>query len=121
VISWFQNLRVCKFNSYRYRVAQGGWGLAFVVYPTAMGLFGPGAGQFFAVCFWVMVLCLGVDSAFSLIESPICAVGLALFTLFLLAVRLVQLASATRSHRSSRLPLTLTRGSVDDSRYGPCN
>ena len=25
-------------------VAQGGWGLAFVVYPTAMALFGPGAG-----------------------------------------------------------------------------
>jgi SNF family Na+-dependent transporter len=55
-------------------VAQGGWGLAFVVYPTAMGLFGPGAGQFFAVCFWLMLLALGVDSAFSLIESPICVV-----------------------------------------------
>lgn len=53
-------------------VAQGGWGLAFVVYPTAMALFGPGTGQFFAVCFWVMLLCLGVDSAFALIEAPIC-------------------------------------------------
>lgn len=55
-------------------VAQGGWGLAFVVYPTALATFGQGAGQFFAVCFWIMLLCLGVDSAFALIEAPICAV-----------------------------------------------
>ena len=53
-------------------VAEGGWGLAFIVYPTAMATFGgSGGGQFFAVCFWVMLLCLGVDSAFALIEAPI--------------------------------------------------
>ena len=33
----------------------------------------PDPGQFFAVCFWLMLLCLGVDSAFALIEAPICA------------------------------------------------
>jgi SNF family Na+-dependent transporter len=54
-------------------VAEGGWGLAFVVYPTAMALFGPGAGQFFAACFWLTLLSLGVDSAFALIEAAICA------------------------------------------------
>ena len=52
---------------------QGGWGLAFVVYPSAMSLFGVPGGQFFATCFWVMILCLGIDSAFALIESVICA------------------------------------------------
>ena len=54
-------------------VAEGGWGLAFVVYPTAMALFGHGAGQFFAACFWLTLLSLGVDSAFALIEAAICA------------------------------------------------
>ena len=52
---------------------QGGWGLAFVVYPSAMSLFGVPGGQFFATCFWIMILCLGIDSAFALIESVICA------------------------------------------------
>lgn len=52
---------------------QGGWGLGFVVYPSAMSLFGVPGGQFFATCFWVMILCLGIDSAFALIESVICA------------------------------------------------
>jgi SNF family Na+-dependent transporter len=57
-------------------VAEGGWGLAFVVYPTALALFGPGTGQFFAVCFWVMLLCLGVDSTFALIEAGSCTAAL---------------------------------------------
>ncbi len=44
-----------------------------MVYPSAMSLFGVPGGQFFATCFWVMILCLGIDSAFALIESVICA------------------------------------------------
>ena len=44
-----------------------------MVYPTAMALFGHGAGQFFAACFWLTLLSLGVDSAFALIEAAICA------------------------------------------------
>ena len=55
-------------------VAEGGWSLAFVAYPSAMALFeGPGAWQFFSVSFWLTLLCLGVDSAFALAEAVVCA------------------------------------------------
>ena len=54
-------------------VAQGGWGLAFVVYPAAIATFGDGAAQFFAFCFFLMLLCLAIDSLFALIDGVITA------------------------------------------------
>ena len=48
-------------------VAEGGPGLAFVVFPTALCLM-PGARVFTAL-FFAMLLALGVDSAFSMVES----------------------------------------------------
>ena len=55
-------------------VAEGGWSLAFVVYPTAFATFGDVWGQIFATCFWLAILTLGVDSAFALTEAVVCAV-----------------------------------------------
>ncbi|HII71677.1 TPA: sodium-dependent transporter [Candidatus Woesearchaeota archaeon] len=48
-------------------VATSGPGLAFVVFPQALSLM-PWAG-FFSVVFFVMLLTLGIDSAFSLVEA----------------------------------------------------
>jgi SNF family Na+-dependent transporter len=59
---------------FRFKLAalhKGGWGLAFVVYPTALALFGPGTSQFFAVCFWLVLIMLGIDSVFAYIEAAI--------------------------------------------------
>ena len=55
-------------------VADGGWSLAFVVYPSAFASFGVPGGQIFATLFWVAILTLGVDSAFALTEAVVCAV-----------------------------------------------
>lgn len=55
-------------------VAEGGWSLAFVVYPTAFATFGSPGGQIFATSFWLAILTLGVDSAFALTEAVVCAV-----------------------------------------------
>uniref|UniRef100_A0A7S0J9Q0 Transporter n=1 Tax=Calcidiscus leptoporus TaxID=127549 RepID=A0A7S0J9Q0_9EUKA len=54
-------------------VAAQGPGLAFVVYPEALALF-PGA-NFFAIMFFLMLLCLGVDSAFALAETSLTCVS----------------------------------------------
>lgn len=48
-------------------VVASGPGLAFVVFPQALALM-PWGG-FFAALFFVTLLCLGIDSAFSLVES----------------------------------------------------
>ena len=53
-------------------VAVGGPGLVFVVFPEAIALM-PGS-QFFAVLFFVMVLCLGIDSAFGIAETSLTAI-----------------------------------------------
>lgn len=48
-------------------VAQGGPGLAFVVFPTALSMM-PGAA-IWSLLFFAMLLALGIDSAFSMVES----------------------------------------------------
>jgi len=48
-------------------LAASGPGLAFVVFPTALSLM-PAPG-FFSACFFAMLLTLGIDSAFSLVEA----------------------------------------------------
>eukprot|EP01047_Picozoa_sp_COSAG01_P074235 COSAG01_NODE_12343_length_1756_cov_1.546771_2_plen_306_part_00 len=48
-------------------VAQGGPGLAFVVFPTALAMM-PGA-VIWSLMFFAMLLALGIDSAFSMVES----------------------------------------------------
>mmetsp|Transcript_14703 Transcript_14703/g.38225 ORF Transcript_14703/g.38225 Transcript_14703/m.38225 type:complete len:549 (-) Transcript_14703:264-1910(-) len=52
-------------------VVAGGPGLAFVVYPYAIAQFPGGVGlqAFFSVVFFIMLFTLGLDSAFSLIET----------------------------------------------------
>ena len=50
-----------------------GSGLAFVAYPTALSQM-PG-GQFFSVLFFVMVLCLGIDSQFAMVETVLTALN----------------------------------------------
>eukprot|EP00306_Pavlova_sp_CCMP459_P006359 CAMPEP_0185162168 /NCGR_PEP_ID=MMETSP1139-20130426/6069_1 /TAXON_ID=298111 /ORGANISM="Pavlova sp., Strain CCMP459" /LENGTH=551 /DNA_ID=CAMNT_0027727479 /DNA_START=42 /DNA_END=1697 /DNA_ORIENTATION=- len=52
-------------------VVTSGPGLAFVVYPYAIALMPGGLGTqaFFAVVFFIMLFTLGLDSAFSLIET----------------------------------------------------
>ena len=61
-------------------VAEGGWSLAFVVYPSAFASFGVPGGQIFATLFWVAVLTLGVDSAFGeFIFIFVWAIGLTWF------------------------------------------
>ena len=60
-------------------VAEGGWSLAFVVYPSAFASFGVPGGQIFATLFWV-ALTLGVDSAFGeFIFIFVWAIGLTWF------------------------------------------
>ena len=48
-------------------VVEGGPGLAFIVFPTALGLM-PWS-SFFTVLFFLMLLALGIDSAFSMVEA----------------------------------------------------
>lgn len=52
-------------------VVKGGIGLAFVVYPQAISLFPGGAvvQSIIGLAFFVMLLTLGIDSAFSLVEA----------------------------------------------------
>lgn len=57
-------------------VATGGVGLAFVVYPEAIGML-PGGNLvvgFFGAVFFLTLLTLGIDSAFSLVESIVAGV-----------------------------------------------
>ncbi len=49
------------------QVTQSGFGLAFITYPTAIRLL-PIIPAFFGILFFLMLLTLGVDSAFSQIE-----------------------------------------------------
>lgn len=48
-------------------VAEGGPGLAFIVFPTALGMM-PWS-SFFSILFFLMLLALGIDSAFSMVEA----------------------------------------------------
>jgi len=50
-----------------------GSGLAFVAYPQAIAQMP--AGQLFAVLFFVMVICLGVDSQFAMVETVLTALN----------------------------------------------
>lgn len=52
-------------------VVSGGIGLAFVVYPQAISLFPGGVviQSFIGLAFFLMLLTLGIDSAFSLVEA----------------------------------------------------
>ena len=54
------------------QVVEGGPGLAFVVYPTAISLM-PGA-PFIAAAFFLTLLTLGIDSAFSIVEGVVAGV-----------------------------------------------
>ncbi len=50
------------------KVVASGPGLAFVTYPAIINLF-PFAKELFGILFFVMLLTLGIDSAFSLVEA----------------------------------------------------
>ncbi|MCX7703730.1 MAG: sodium-dependent transporter [Planctomycetota bacterium] len=53
-------------------VVKGGPGLAFVVYPAALAKLGDIAGwmaPFFSICFFITLITLGIDSAFSIVEA----------------------------------------------------
>ncbi len=54
-------------------VVTSGPGLAFVTYPTILSLL-PFWVQFFSVLFFIMLLTLGIDSAFSLVEAFVAGV-----------------------------------------------
>ncbi|MBO8161007.1 MAG: sodium-dependent transporter [Thermosipho sp. (in: Bacteria)] len=60
-----------QINSPVSEVAKGGIGLAFVVYPKAISLFPGGVfiQSIIGIAFFVMLLTLGIDSAFSLVEA----------------------------------------------------
>jgi len=51
-------------------VTVGGPGLAFISYPTIINLL-PFGAAFFGVIFFIMLLTLGIDSAFSLVEATV--------------------------------------------------
>lgn len=55
------------------QVVKAGPGLAFVVYPTAIRLL-PVAAGFFSLIFFMLLLSLGIDSAFSLVEASVTGV-----------------------------------------------
>ena len=54
--------------------AKHGFGLAFVVYPTAIATLGSIWGPIVGVAFFVTLLSLGIDSAFSLVEGVLTGV-----------------------------------------------
>ena len=49
-------------------LAEPGFSLAFITYPTALSTFAPGWAQFFSFSFFATLLMLGIDSLFSLVE-----------------------------------------------------
>ena len=53
------------------QVVQGGTGLAFVVYPESLAAM-PGA-PVFSVLFFTMLLCLGLDTQFAMVETLMAA------------------------------------------------
>jgi NSS family neurotransmitter:Na+ symporter len=55
------------------KVVAGGPGLAFVTYPQAISLL-PGVPSLFGVLFFLTLLTLGIDSAFSLVEAAVAAI-----------------------------------------------
>ncbi len=57
-------------------VATDGVGLAFVVYPNAINMLpgGPVVAGFFGIVFFLTLLTLGIDSAFSLVEPNVAAI-----------------------------------------------
>ncbi len=55
------------------KVVAGGPGLAFVTYPEAISLL-PGVPSLFGVLFFLTLLTLGIDSAFSLVEAAVAAI-----------------------------------------------
>ena len=62
-LSWLEGVNVED-------VAASGPGLTFVVYPEALAAF-PGAPNVFAALFFLMLLCLGIDSAFAIAETSL--------------------------------------------------
>ncbi|MCD6521580.1 sodium-dependent transporter [Candidatus Calescamantes bacterium] len=55
------------------KVVASGPGLAFIAYPTALKLL-PFAIQFFSFLFFLLLISLGIDSAFSLVEAVVTGV-----------------------------------------------
>ncbi len=55
-------------------VAAGGVGLAFVVFPTGLGLL-PAGASLFAVLFFLLLFSAAIDSAFSLVEGVVTSVA----------------------------------------------
>jgi len=57
-------------------VATAGVGLAFVVYPNAIGMLpgGTAVAALFGIVFFTMLLTLGIDSAFSIVEAGVAAI-----------------------------------------------
>ncbi len=57
-------------------VATAGVGLAFVVYPNAIGMLpgGTAVAAIFGIVFFTMLLTLGIDSAFSIVEAGVAAI-----------------------------------------------
>lgn len=64
--SYCQNVPVSE-------VVSSGIGLAFITYPTIINLL-PIARQLFGILFFLMLLTLGIDSAFSLVEAGVAGV-----------------------------------------------
>ena len=88
-------------------VAEGGWSLAFVAYPSAMALFqGPGAWQFFSVSFWLAPLPRRRQRVRARRSRR------------LRAVRSPQRAAETDHHRARRVRRVLDRGAPVDDRGG---
>ena len=50
------------------KLANPGFDLGFITYPTAIAMFGKGWSQVFTLLFFMTLLMLGIDSAFSLVE-----------------------------------------------------
>lgn len=64
---------LCHTSGVSVNSIQGGPGLAFVTYPAIINQF-PFAPQLFGILFFVMLLTLAIDSAFSLLETVVVAV-----------------------------------------------
>ena len=55
-------------------VVSGGPGLAFITYPTAIAAMGGWTGIIIGVLFFICLLTLGIDSAFSILEGVLAGV-----------------------------------------------